>query len=144
MNAPPDWQIRVMSPVDYDAVIALWRATEGLGLSVADERDAVAAYLARNPGMSFVAIAGPTIVGAVLCGHDGRRGTLHHLAVTPAWRRRGIGRALVDASLAQLTAAGIAKCNLFLYSHNATGREFWRQNGWSAREDLVLVQRSLD
>jgi putative acetyltransferase len=143
MNPPADWQTRGMAIADYAEVIALWRATEGLGLSESDEREPIAAYLDRNPGMSFVAVNGDCIVGAVLGGHDGRRGYLHHLAVTPGWRRRGIGRALVETSLAQLKAAGIPKFNLFLIDHNATGRAFWLKHGWTAREDLVLVQKTL-
>ena len=143
MNALADWQVRGMTIADYDEVIALWRATEGLGLGGSDEREPIAAYLERNPGMSFVAANGERIVGAVLGGHDGRRGYLHHLAVVPRWRHQGVGRALVEASLAQLKAAGIPKCNLFLIDHNAAGRAFWLQHGWSAREDLVLVQKTL-
>jgi N-acetylglutamate synthase len=143
MNAMADWRIRGMRIADYDEVIALWRATEGLGLGESDERGAIAVYLDRNPGMSFVAVNGDLIVGAVLGGHDGRRGYLHHLAVVPRWRHHGIGRALVEASLAQLKAAGLPKCNLFLYGHNAAGRAFWLKHGWSAREDLVLVQKPL-
>lgn len=143
MNTPADWQIRAMTIADYDGVFALWRAAEGLGLGESDEREAIGAYLDRNPEMSFVALSGEQIVGAVLCGHDGRRGYLHHLAVTPPWRHRGIGRALVEASLARVKAAGLPKCNLFLFGHNATGRAFWLKHGWSAREDLVLVQKTL-
>jgi ribosomal protein S18 acetylase RimI-like enzyme len=143
MNAPADWQIRGMTLADYDEVIALWRATEGLGLGESDGREAIGAYLLRNPGMSFVAINAEHIVGAVLGGHDGRRGYLHHLAVGPRCRHRGIGRALMETSLAQLRAAGVPKCNLFLYGQNAAGRAFWLKHGWTAREDLVLVQKTL-
>ncbi len=132
-----------MTPDDYDKVIALWRSADGIGLSASDERPAIATYLARNADMSFVALARGRIVGAILAGHDGRRGTLHHLAVRSAWRRRGIGRALVGASLARLAAAGIPKCNLFLFDHNTAGRAFWRKNGWTARADLVVMQKPL-
>jgi ribosomal protein S18 acetylase RimI-like enzyme len=143
VSAPTDWLLRVMTLADHDEVFALWRVTEGIGLTVSDERAAIVAYLARNPGMSFVAVADGRIVGAVLGGHDGRRGYLHHLAVTPAWRHRGIGRALVEAVLTELKAAGMLKCNLFLYVHNKAGRDFWLKHGWAAREDIVLVQKPL-
>src|ERR1039457_6973520 len=63
---------------DFDAVIALWRRTEGVGLNESDTRRAITAYLRRNPNLSFVAAQGGRIIGAVLCGHDGRRGYLHH------------------------------------------------------------------
>ena len=81
--------IRPMTITDYEAVRALWTSCEGVGLNDADRPEALSAYLERNPGMSFVAQQGDAIVGAVLCGHDGRRGYLNHLAVSPAHRHRG-------------------------------------------------------
>jgi len=59
---------------DYDAVIALRRRTGGVGLNESDSRRAIAAYRQRNPNLGFVAEKDGRIIGAVLCGHDGRRG----------------------------------------------------------------------
>ena len=136
-------RIRPMTADDYDAVIALWRVTEGIGLSGADERDAIAAFLARNPGLSRVAVRGGALLGAVMCGHDGRRGYLHHLAVVPSERGRGLGRELAEACLDELRALGIAKANIFVYGANTEGQAFWRATGWFGREDLLLMQRVL-
>ncbi|HXB01570.1 MAG TPA: GNAT family N-acetyltransferase [Opitutaceae bacterium] len=135
--------LRAMTPADYDAVLALWQASEGIGLNESDTREAIAAYLARNPGFSLVVEIEGVIVGALLGGHDGRRGYLHHLAVSNPHRRRGIGRTLVDESLARLRAHGIPKCNIFLFANNAAGRAFWLREGWAPREDLVLVQKAI-
>ncbi len=78
------YQIAAMTAQDYDEVAGLWRHTEGVGLDDdTDTREEIAAYLARKPGFSYVARQQCQIVGAVLCGHDGRRGYLHHLAVAP-------------------------------------------------------------
>lgn len=132
---------------DYDAVYDLWSRSEGVGLGDSDTRSAIAAYLERNPGMSAVAIdaasGGGSIVGAALCGHDGRRGTLHHVAVEPSYRRRGIARALVDWGIARLGEAGIAKCNIFLWRDNTDGAAFWTREGWVGRADLVVMQRPI-
>ena len=144
MSAPDAYHLRDFTPADYDGAVALWRSCPGIGLNESDTRPAIAAYLARNPGLSLVATdATGTIVGAVLCGHDGRRAYLHHLAVASAHRRRGLGRRLVGTALDRLRTAGIPKCNLFLYATNTAGRAFWERCGWSARADLVLIQRAL-
>jgi putative acetyltransferase len=87
--------ISEMTIAEYDEVLALWQATEIMGLSEADSREGVAAYLQRNDGLSLLARHSGRLVGAVLCDHDGRRAYLHHLAVARDFRHRGIGRALV-------------------------------------------------
>jgi putative acetyltransferase len=141
-SLPPAYRLREFALADCDRVLALWRSCEGIGLNESDTREAIAAFLVRNPGLSLVATdESGVIVGAVLGGHDGRRGYLHHLAVAPAHRRRGLGRRLVDETLARLRRQGIQKCNIFLYAANATGRAFWMHEGWSAREDLVILQK---
>jgi N-acetylglutamate synthase len=127
----------------YDAAYALWKASEGIGLSDADSRENIARFLARNPGMSFVAQDGGKLVGAVLCGSDGRRGYLHHLAVAGSHRRLGIGRALADRSLAALAAAGIAKCHIFVYAANREGQGFWKGIGWQERTTLLIMSRDI-
>jgi ribosomal protein S18 acetylase RimI-like enzyme len=136
-------RIRPMAADDYDSVMALWRDTPGVGLGVGDEREAVAAYLARNPGLSLVVLRGETLVGAVLCGHDGRRGSINHLAVVPGERGRGLGRELVDRCLDGLRDAGIGKCTIVVYGDNAEGQAFWRATDWRARDDLLVMQRSI-
>jgi N-acetylglutamate synthase len=128
---------------DYEEVISLWRATPGIGLSDADSREAIAAYLARNPGLSFVARDAQRLVGAVLCGSDGRRGYLHHLAVHPDARHQGTGQALVERCLSGLRGVGIHKCHLFVIAGNAAGGAFWQHVGWKLRTDLVIMSKDI-
>ena len=141
-SLPPAYRLRDFTLADYDTVLALWRSCEGIGLNESDTREAIAAFLNRNPGLSLVVLdQDDIIIGAVFGGHDGRRGYLHHLAVAPAHRGRGLGRRLVDETLARLRRQGIQKCSIFLYADNAAGRAFWTHEGWSAREDLVILQK---
>jgi N-acetylglutamate synthase len=132
--------IRIFHIEDYDAVVALWRRTEGVGLNESDTRPAIAAFFRRNPRMSFVAEKNGRIVGAVLCGYDGRRGYLHHLAVSRRHRQRSISRKLVTACLKKLQKIGVQKCSLFLYASNIAGLKFWRHNGWELRDEIRLMQ----
>lgn len=128
----------------YDRVIALWDRSAGVGLSGADARDNIAAYLERNPGMSFIALDGEDVVGAILGGHDSRRGYIHHLAVDDRCRRQGIGRDLVDHCLAELKELGIQKCHLFIFHENQEGIAFWEANSWTLRQDIQVMSRHLD
>ncbi len=130
-----------MALTDYNSVMALWRLSDGIALGESDSREGFEQFLTRNPGLSLVVRNDSGVVGAVLCGHDGRRGYLHHLAVTASHRRRGIGTALVRQCLAQLHALHIPKCNIFLLRGNEAGLRYWNNNGWAAREDLRVMQQ---
>jgi ribosomal protein S18 acetylase RimI-like enzyme len=126
---------------DYEQVYSLWSADEGIGLhDVEDSRDGIALFLQRNPDLSFVARERKRIVGAILCGHDGRRGYLQHLIVDPEYRQRGIGRSLVNKVLLELNRIGIRKCNLVVYRDNKGGQKFWEKIGWLKRYDLLSMQ----
>ncbi len=128
----------------YDDVYALWQRCEGVGLSGADGKENIAAYLARNPGMSFTAWLGERLIGAILCGHDGRRGYIHHLAVDEKYRRQGIGRQLVKRSLGTLRQTGIQKCHLFIFHLNQAGIDFWRSCGWTLRQDIQVMSAVIE
>ncbi len=94
---------------DYDAVLALMRGTPGVSVRAADSRESIERYLARNPGLSLVAESNGRIVGCLFAGHDGRRGSLNHVVVAPAYRRMGIGRRIVTCALDGLEAVAIIR-----------------------------------
>ena len=131
--------IHEMTIADYDEVRALWQQSEGIDLSGADSRNSIARFLERNPGLSFVAMDGGQLVGAVLCGHDGRRGYIDHLAVRKSHRRQGIGRMLASRCLYNLMQNGIQKWNLFVREDNKDAIEFWSKLGWQQRVELVTM-----
>jgi len=128
----------------YDDVFALWRQCEGIGLSDADSGRGIQTYLDRNPGMSFVALHEGKLVGAILAGHDGRRGYIHHLAIHPDYRGNGFARELVCRSLAVLATSGIRKCHLFIFNDNYDGLEFWKRLGWIHRSDISIVSKNIE
>lgn len=136
------FEIREMTTGDYDDAVALWNSVEGIGLDDdTDTRGKIGEYLVRNAGLSFAAYLDGRMVGVVLCGHDGRRGYLHHLAVAASCRGQGLGRALADRCMSALRDAGINKCNIFVFSDNDEGLGFWRATGWNERTDLLILQR---
>jgi N-acetylglutamate synthase len=131
-----------MSPSDFDDAEALWNATEHMGAGPGDDRESISSYLERNPGMSFVARDSErrgALAGALLCGHDGRRGILYHLAVSSVYRRMGIGRGLVERAVESLKSAGIRKCNLLVFKDNTSGMAFWESMGFKYLEDRKSV-----
>lgn len=126
---------------DYEQIVKIWSETPGIGLSEADSLPNIRKFLERNGGLSFVCKDNGRIVGTVLAGHDGRRGFIYHLAVIPEYRGKGIARELMGNCLHQLRAAGIGKCHLFVMQGNELGKSFWKKNGWTKREDIVVFSK---
>ncbi|MBS5132255.1 MAG: GNAT family N-acetyltransferase [Lachnospiraceae bacterium] len=137
--------VRQMKIEDYDQVYALWRKIRGFGIrSVDDSKEGVARFLRRNPDTSVVAVEEDQIVGAILCGHDGRRGCLYHVCVDPDWRMRGIGKAMVVYAMEALKKEEINKVSLIAFTQNDIGIAFWKEIGWTKREDLNYYDFTLN
>ena len=137
-------EIRELRIENLEEVLSLWESSEGVGLdSDTDTKERIWIYLQRNPWLSFAAFEKGKVIGAVLCGHDGRRGYLHHLTVAEAYRGKGIGTALVDKVISKLRTLGIRKCNIFVFTDNTDGQEFWEKGGWVERTDLKVMSKNI-
>lgn len=129
--------VRIMTIEDYDGVYALWMKIKGFGIrSIDDSKEGVRRFLKRNPTTSVVAEEDGKIVGSILCGHDGRRGCLYHVCVDEAYRRRGIGKAMVVMAMEALRKEEISKVSLIAFTKNDVGNAFWNTIGWTERLDL--------
>ncbi|HBH70082.1 MAG TPA: GNAT family N-acetyltransferase [Lachnospiraceae bacterium] len=129
--------IRPMTGEDYDEVHALWLTIKGFGIrAVDDSREDIERFIRRNPSTSVVAVIDGKIVGSILCGNDGRQGTLYHVCVAKAYRRLGIGRQMVGTCMRSLREEGISKVSLVAFTTNKEGNAFWKDIGWKKREDF--------
>lgn len=119
-----------MASGDFEMVTALWADMDGVELAEGDDRESIEAYLRRNPRLSRVAEVAGKVVGAVLCGHDGRRGLIYHLAVAADHRTGGIGRRLVEECCGGLRACGIQRAIILVADDNKAGEAFWTRIGF--------------
>ena len=122
-------RIREYRPADEEAVVALWVACE-LTRPWNDPRKDIARKLEDSPGLLLVGEDGGRVLGSVMAGYDGHRGWINYLAVDLAWRRRGLGRALMDAAEERLLALGCAKVNLQVRDENEAARGFYEAIGY--------------
>ncbi len=137
--------LSVMTVEDYPEVKKLWMSIRGFAIrSMDDSREGVERFLRRNPSTSVVARVGGELVGAVLCGHDGRRGCLYHVCVREDFRRKGIGKAMVLFCTDALRAEKINKVSLIAFTSNDAGNAFWKEIGWTRRYDLNTYDFTLN
>jgi len=138
-------QLRVMTIADYENVHNLWMSIEGFGIrTIDDSYEGVERFLKRNPTTSVVAETDGKIVGAILCGHDGRRGCFYHVCVHKDYRKRGIGNAMAYFCMKALQEEKINKVSLIAFKSNMVGNAFWRKVGWTYREDLNYYDFTLN
>ena len=137
--------IREMKIEDYDKIYTLWMSMKGFAMrSIDDSEEGVRRFLERNPHTSVVASQDGKIVGAILCGHDGRRGCLYQVCVHRDYRRKGIGTAMVVFAMEALKREKISKVSLIAFTVNDIGNAFWKKIGWTKREDLNYYDFTLN
>lgn len=130
---------------DYPQVYELWMSIKGFGIrSIDDSAEGVARFIRRNPTTSIVAEEDGRIVGAILCGHDGRRGCFYHVCVHEDFRKHGIGKAMAVAAMKALQAEQINKVCLIAFTDNEVGNQFWKRVGWTVRNDLNYYDFTLN
>ncbi|MBR3493816.1 MAG: GNAT family N-acetyltransferase [Clostridia bacterium] len=124
-----------MTVADYDSVRRLWLTIRGFGIRALDDsREEIERFIERNPTTSVVAVADGEIVGSILCGSDGRQGSLYHVCVAKQYRRRGIGTRMVAYCMNQLRDMGINKVTLIAFKSNDAGNAFWKTIGWTCSD----------
>lgn len=137
-------KIRNMKIDDYDKVYELWINTPNMGLNnIDDSKEGINKFLMRNPTTCFVAEIDKIIIGAIIAGHDGRRGYIYHTAVKISENGKGIGKSLVNNALKALKEEGINKVALVVFNKNKSGNDFWENLDFISRKDLVYRNKEI-
>ena len=142
MDGPAEIVIRPFARSDEDAVVALWQAA-GLTRPWNDPHRDIARKLQVRPEWLLVAEAEGEILGTVMAGYDGHRGSVNYLAVSPTRRRAGLGRVLMAEAERMLAEAGCPKVNLQLRAGNDEALAFYEALGY-ARDDVVSLGKRLE
>ena len=135
--------VRLMDIKDYEDVYQLWSVTEGMALrSYDDSKEGIGKFLQKNPTSNFVAVLNNEIVGALLCGIDGRRAYIYHTVVRKDLRCQGIGKKLLDAVYKAIEEEGIKKSGLLVMKSNDIGQQFWKSQRWDERNDVTYFSKN--
>ncbi|MDB5085312.1 MAG: family N-acetyltransferase [Bacilli bacterium] len=129
---------------NYDNIALFWKRNFGKAVSTEfDSKQRIESYINRNPGISSVAVHDGEIVGSVLCGHDGRRGTFYHVAVDEEFRGKGIAHRMIERSSSLLKQEGIDTAVLFAHTDNIKAVTYWKKNGWTSYLNVLYHFKDL-
>jgi len=131
--------IEAVADADVEPVVALWERC-GLTRPWNDARADIA--LARRGDNSAVLVgrSADALVAATIVGHDGHRGWVYYVAVDPAARGKGFGRAMMDAAEGWLRARGILKVQLLVRPENTRVQAFYETLGYDEQERVVYAK----
>ena len=121
-------ELRPATADDIEGVLAFWR--DAAEPTSTDSAEALTGLLRHDPGALIVAEADGRIVGSVIAGWDGWRGSVYRLAVGPDHRRRGLGQSLLRAAEDRLTGLGARRLHAIVVESNAVAVAFWEATDW--------------
>ncbi len=135
-------KIRPLQEADGAGVVALWESCGLLRAWNDPYKDINFAIKSPNSEILVGEVAGQIIV-SVMVGHDGHRGAIYYLSVSPPYQKRGLGRAIHDAAAAWLRTQGVWKINLLVRSENTQVLSFYDRLGYAPNR-VVSLAKSLE
>ena len=134
------WRVRDFHADDLDAAVRLWEdpasSSEAplFGLS-----DLIAAVRSHQP--TVVAVVGEELAGVAVATVTGDQAWVMRISLAAAWRRRGIGSAMLGELERRLVTAGVRRIVCLLAANSETGPLALEHSGFSARREMVLYER---
>ena len=135
---------RGAGPGDADALLAFWSEAAENAAGPTDSAAAIRRLIARDPDALIIAEDAGEIVGTVIAGFDGWRYHLYRLAVSPARRREGLGRALLARAEGRLQNLGAGRLDAMVLDGNELGEAIWRSSGYTPQPEWRRWVHSLD
>jgi ribosomal protein S18 acetylase RimI-like enzyme len=135
--------IELIVAEDYDEVLALWQACGLASLRPAgrDSREAFAAQLESGAQIVLGLRIEGELAGVVVVTHDGRKGWINRLAVGPAHRGSGHGRALLEAGEQLLHDQGLEVIAALIEEDNTDSVAFFGASGYVRHSDVVYLSK---
>ena len=121
---------------DVEQVLALWREADAEPTHT-DDAAGLMTLLDRDPEALIVAVDGDRLVGSVIAGWDGWRGSIYRIVVAPDQRRAGLGRRLLQAAEDRLRRVGARRSQAIVVETDDLAVAFWRASGWAAQVERV-------
>jgi ribosomal protein S18 acetylase RimI-like enzyme len=137
-------KVRCATSADVAAVLEFWELAAENEDRPADSATAIERLIARDPEALLLVLDGDRIAGSLIVGWDGWRCHLYRLAVSPDYRRRGIGHALLEAAERRFTAYGGSRIDAMVLDSNEPAHALWSRAGYSRQADWSRWLKPLD
>jgi ribosomal protein S18 acetylase RimI-like enzyme len=121
--------LRTGQPADVVSVLRLWGDSD-VEPTHTDDVESLGKLIARDPSALIVAEDGSRLVGSVIVGWDGWRGSIYRLVVSPSHRRRGLGHQLLAEAESRLAAAGAIRWQAIVVETEPMAVGFWQRSDW--------------
>jgi len=136
-------EIRVFRQDDFEEVITLWERCDLLRPWNDPEMD-IERKQNHDPDLFLVAVVGGEIVGSLMGGYDGHRGSVYYLAVHPDYRGRGFANALLNRLEKKLIARGCPKINLMVREENDLVLGFYEKLDYEVQDAICVGKRLIE
>jgi ribosomal protein S18 acetylase RimI-like enzyme len=125
---------------DVQALLTLWREADAEPTHT-DDVEALTGLLRHAPDAVIIAVDDDRLVGSVIAGWDGWRGSIYRIAVAPSHRRAGLARALLREAERCLDARGARRSSAIVVADDDHATAFWRASGWDEQHARIRFVR---
>ncbi|AJJ65056.1 Acetyltransferase ypeA [Yersinia aldovae ATCC 35236] len=133
-------EIRVFKQDDFEEVISLWEHCD-LQRPWNDPEMDIERKLNHDPELFLVAEVNGAIVGSIMGGYDGHRGSAYYLGVHPDYRGCGFANALISRLEKKLIARGCPKLNIMVREDNDAVIGMYEKLDYETQDSIMLGKR---
>ena len=136
-------EIRVFRQEDFEEVFTLWERCDLLRPWNDPEMD-IERKLQHSPDLFLVAEVAGEVIGSLMGGYDGHRGSAYYLGVHPEYRGRGIANALLNRLEKKLIARGCPKIHIHIREENDLVIGLYEKLEYEHQETILLGKRLIE
>jgi ribosomal protein S18 acetylase RimI-like enzyme len=138
-----DWTIRSATERDIVSVLGLWAAA-GSPAGVGYTREGLSCLLAADEDALLIVESCGLVVGSLIAGWDGWRGSFYRLAVHPDHRRQGLATTLLREGERRLRARGAVRLTAIVADESFAAMGFWEAAGYQRQQHRARFVRLAD
>ncbi|MGB7055527.1 MAG: GNAT family N-acetyltransferase [bacterium] len=145
VNASAQVSIRKFCIEEYEDLMKLWRGSKLPHKPAGrDSKESITREIEQMNAVFLVAEKDGELIGSAFGTHDGRKGWINRVAVTPRHRRQGIAERLVSEVERQLGYMGILIIACLIEDWNTESMEFFEKIGYKRHRDIYYYTKRED